>query len=194
MPSGAATRNHQLNVRAAALFQLSKGCVGATAGGEHRVDDHDLTVGNILGQLAEIGVRDERLFVAEHADVAHTRRRDHPQHAVHEAEARAQDGNDRDLLAGQRRQLRRAERRLDHLGRQRQIPRRLVGDVHADLRNQLAKIFDAGVLVAHDAQLVGDQRMVDNVYVLSKFHVTHNSFPFCNHLPIFSFSILVRSA
>lgn len=59
-----------------------------------RVDDHHVTLGNVLGHLAEVGVRLKRFFIAVHADVAHARGGDHAQHTVDKAEARAQDGDD----------------------------------------------------------------------------------------------------
>ena len=48
-----------------------------------------------------------------------------------------------------------------------QVAGGLVGDEHTDLGHQLAEILDAGVLVAHDGQLVRHQGMVHDVHLLA---------------------------
>ena len=46
------------------------------------------------------------------------------------------------------------------LGGQGQIAGSLVGNEHTDLRHQLAEILDAGVLITHDGELMGNQRVI----------------------------------
>ena len=57
-----------------------------------------------------------------------------------------------------------AERR-----RKREVARGLVGDEHTDLGHELAEILDAGVFIAHDGELVGDEGVVHDVYFLVEF-------------------------
>ncbi len=130
-------------------------------------------------------MRLERLFVTEHADMADTGGRDHAQDAVDQAEASAQDGHDSDLLTGERRLLRRADWGLHGLGGEGQIAGRFVGDEHTDLADQLAEVLDAGVLVAHDRQLMRNERMIHNMYVFSKCFRAHDDL-----LCLFCYSII----
>ena len=111
----------------------------------------------------------ERLFIAVHADVAHTGGGHHAQHAVDQAETGAQDGDDNELLACERGGVHLADGGLDVLGGQREVARGLVGDEHTDLGHELAEILDAGVFIAHDGELVGDEGVVHDVYFLVEF-------------------------
>ena len=94
MPSGSSNEDHKLDVVAAALLHLSNGRVGRTAGGKHRIDDHNITLGDILRHFAEVDVRLKRFLVAEHTDVADTSRRNHAQNTVNQSKTGAQNGHD----------------------------------------------------------------------------------------------------
>jgi len=118
-------------------------------------------------------VRFERVLVAEHADVAHAGGGHHAQHTVHQTETGAQDGNDGELLAGQHGNLGLADGGLHRGGGQGQVTGGLIGDEHTDFAHQLAEILDAGVLVAHDGQLVCNQGVIHDVYFFAK----HRSSP-----------------
>ena len=166
---GSGDEHHERDVLAAALDHLADGFAGRAAGGEHRVDDHHVALGHVLGHLAEVGVGFERLFIAVHADVAHTGGGHHAQHAVDQAETGAQDGDDNELLACERGGVHLADGGLDVLGGQREVARGLVGDEHTDLGHELAEILDAGVFIAHDGELVGDEGVVHDVYFLVEF-------------------------
>ena len=162
---------------AAALLHLSNGRVGRTAGSKHRIDDHNITLGDILRHFAEVDVRLKRFLVAEHADVADTSRRNHAQNTVNQSKTGAQNGHDCNFLTGQRRLLRCADRRFNRLGGKRQVAGGLIGDEHTDLADQLAEILDAGALIAHDRQLVCDERMIHDMYMFSKCFCAHNVAP-----------------
>ena len=166
---GRGDENEQLDALAAAILHLRDGCLGGAAGGKHRVNDHNVTLGNILGGLAEVDMGLKRFFIAVHTDMGDTRGGDHTQHAVNKTETGAQNGNDGHFFAGKRGSVHAADRRFDVLGGQRQIARGLVGDQHTDLRDKLTEILDAGGLVTHDRQLVGDEGMVHNVHFLVSF-------------------------
>ena len=47
-------QNHQLDVFAAPLLHLGDGGLGAAAGGQHGIHDHDVPLRNVLGHLAEV--------------------------------------------------------------------------------------------------------------------------------------------
>ena len=174
---GSSNKDHELDVVAAALLHFGDRRVGRAAGGEHGVDDHDIALGDVLRHLAEVDVRLKRFLVAEHTDVADTGRRNHAQNAVDQSKTGAQNGHDCNFLTGQRRLLRRADRRFDRLGGERQITGGLIGDEHPDLADQLPEILDAGVFIAHDRQLVRDERMIHDVYVFSKCFRAHDVAP-----------------
>ena len=160
---------------AAALLHLGDGRVGGAASGKHGIDDQDVALGDILWHFAEIDVRDQRLLVAEHANMTDTGGGDHAQDTVNETETGAEDGNDCEFLTGQRRRVHFADRRFDMLGGHGQVAGRLIGDEHTDLADELAKILDAGVLVPHDGQLVCNQRMIHDVYLRPKILLVHPS-------------------
>ena len=166
---GSGDEHHELDVLAAALLHLADGLGGAAAGGEHGIDDQHVALGHVLGHLAEVGMGLERFFIAVHADVAHARGGDHAQHAVDQTETGTEDGDDHELAAGKGGGVHLADGRFNVLGGERKIAGRLVGDEHTDLADQLAEILDAGVLVAHDRQLVRHEGMVHDVYLAAKF-------------------------
>ena len=112
------------------------------------------------------------LLVPVHADVAHPGGGNHPQHAVHQAQARPEDGHHGELLALQRGGDGLADGGLHLLGGQGQVPGGLVGDQHPDLGDDLPEILDAGVLVPQDGQLVGHQGVVHDVYFTAHHSIT----------------------
>ena len=114
----------------------------------------------------------QRLLIPEHADVAHPGGGHHPQHAVHQAQARPEDGHHGELLALQRGGDGLADGGLHLLGGQGQVPGGLVGDQHPDLGDDLPEILDAGVLVPQDGQLVGHQGVVHDVYFTAHHSIT----------------------
>ena len=111
-------------------------------------------------------MRLECFFIAVHADVTHARGGNHAQHTVDKPEAGTQDGDNNKLLARKRGRVHLADGGLDVLGGQREVTRGLIGDEHTDLGHELAEILDAGVLIAHDGELVGDEGVVHDVYFL----------------------------
>ena len=110
----------------------------------------------------------QRLLIAVHTDVSHAGGGDQTQHAVYQTKTGTEDGNHHEFAARQRGRFHFADRCFDVLGGQGKVPGSLIGDEHADLGYQLAEILDAGVLVAHDRQLVGHQGMVHDVHFLAK--------------------------
>ena len=68
-----------------------------------------------------------------------------------------------DLLAGDHRRVHRRQRGFDPLGRHRQVAGDLVAHEQGDLAQQLAEQDGGRALVAHQGELVADQRMIDHL-------------------------------
>ena len=66
-----------------------------------------------------------------------------------------------------------AHRSLDFHILQRKIPGDFISHQHADFLQQLAEILGAGLLHAHDSQLVLNQRMINHSY-LQICHFNHS--------------------
>ena len=81
----------------------------------------------------------KRVGVAVEADVADLDVRHQGHHAVHHAEAGAEDGDYGQLLAGYLAALRHCERGLDFDVLQGQVAGRLVAHQHGDLTHELAE-------------------------------------------------------
>ena len=160
---GSGHQDHELDVPAAQLLHLGDGHVGAAAGSQHGVNDQHIAVGDVLGVLQEVEVRLQRLLIAVHTDMRHTGGGNQRQNTVLKAQTCAEDGNNGQLLAGQHGRFAGAQGRFDGLCGHRQIAGGLIGQQHGDLANQRTEILHAGVLVAHDRQLVLHQRVIHNV-------------------------------
>ena len=152
----------ELDVLGTALLDLADGVAGAAAGGQHRIQNKDLALIDVAGQLAVVLDRHQRLLVAVHADVADLGGGDQVQHAVHHAEAGAQDGDQSQLTAGQ--DLGAGQSHggldLDFLGGQ--VAGSLIAEQHRDLAHEVTELLGAGVAVTQQADFVLDQGMVNN--------------------------------
>ncbi len=129
---------------------------------QHRVDDDDQALGHVVGRLEVIFVRLERLGIAVDADVGDARRRDEIEHAFEQAVAGAQDRGEHRLLALKDRRIHGRQRRFDVERGERQVAGDLVGQEQRDLAQQLAEARGRRGLVAHQGELVLDQRVVDD--------------------------------
>ena len=97
--------------------------------------------------------------------MAHARTRNHLQHAVEKTIARAQDGGEHDLLAVDHAGFHGLQRGLDLNLVHGHLARDLVGQQGAEFVHQLAETLGAGVLAAHQRELVLDQGVIDDVDV-----------------------------
>ena len=84
-------------------------------------------------------VEREAIDMLDMVDMADPGRGHQVQHAVQQAVAGAQDGDEAELLAGDGLALRRLQRRLDAHRLQRQVARGLVGHQQAELARQAAE-------------------------------------------------------
>ena len=151
---------HKLDVVDTALFNHVYGVDGAAAGRQHRVHHNDLPLADIAGQLAEVLDGLGGLLVAVQADMAHLGGGNQRQHPVHHAKAGTQDGDDGQLASGQHFGFTAADGGFHRYLLQRQIAGRLVTHQGRYLGGQLPKVLAAGLLFAHQGDLMLDQRMV----------------------------------
>ena len=100
-------------------------------------------------------------LVTLHTDVAHASGGHQVEDAVDHAEARTQDGNNGELLAGKLLKHGGGDGSLDLDVFHGQVAHGLVAVKERKLAHELAELVGAGALVAQDRQLVLDERMVD---------------------------------
>ncbi len=146
----------------AALLQALHGGDSRIGGGQHRIEHQDHAVGDVGGRLEIILHRLERFRIAIEADMGDAGGGEEVQHPVEEADARAQDRREDELLARDLRSHHRGERSFDLHHLDGDVPGHLVAEQHADLVEELAKPFRRARLVAHQRQLVLDERVVDD--------------------------------
>ena len=173
MPFGGRDQHHQPDRLRPALPEQRDRLHRRPAGREHRVDDQGLARGDVGGQLAVVRVRRQRVGVAVDPDVADAGGRHQPQHPGLHRETGAQDRDDGEFLAGERRAPRHADRRLHLDGAQRQVARHLERHEHREFFDELAKLLVPGPHVPEHRQLVLDQRMVEHA------HLAHARPPWC---------------
>ena len=162
---GRAYDAHELDVLDADFLQEHRRSSRAAAGGQHRVDDYRVALLDVGRHFEVVLHRLERVGVAVEADVADLHVRHQGHHAVHHAQARAEDGHYRQLLARYVAALRNSQRGLDFDVLQGQVAGRLVAHQHRYLTDKLTEGLGACVLVAQDAQFVLDKGMVEYVHI-----------------------------
>ena len=151
---------------APAAFRRVDGGGGGVAGGEHGVERDGDALGEVGGDLGVVLDRLQRRLVAVEADEADAGGGDELEDAVEEAVAGAQDRDEGELLALEDGGVHLGERGADGLHRHRQVAGDLVGEEEADLAQELAEARGRGVVLAHERELVLDQRVVDDLQVL----------------------------
>ena len=152
----------ELDPLCAVLLDLADGVDGAAAGGQHRVQDQDVALGDILGQLAEVLHRLQGGLVAVQADEADLCGGQQGQHTVQHTHACAQDGHQSQLAASQNLGLCHGDGRLDLDLFQRQVTGGFVAQQGRDLANEVTELLGAGLLVAKQADLVLQQGMLND--------------------------------
>ena len=152
----------ELDALCAMLLDLGDGVNGAAAGSQHRVQNQNIALCDILRQFAEVLHGLQGLLVAVQADEAHLCSGQQGQHTVQHTHACAQDGHQSQLAASQHLGLCHGDGRLDLHLFQRQVTGRFVAQQGCDLANEVTELLGAGLLVAQNAQLVLQQRMLND--------------------------------
>jgi len=157
---GSRDQHQEVDVLGALLAEQLNRCGRRTARCEHGVHDEHVALSDVLGELAVVLDRLQGLRVAVQTHVTDAGGGDELQDAVDHPEPCAQDRNDGDLLAGEH-----IGRGLGYRGQhgglgELKAARRLVGLEHREFLHELAELLGAGLLVAHDRQLVLNQRVV----------------------------------
>ena len=144
---------------------LFDGGGGRIAGGQHRIDDDDQPILKMRRRLEIVFDRFERLVVAIDADMGDASGRDQVEHAVEQAVAGAQDRDEDQLLALDGGRVHCRHRRLDGDHFQLDVARHLVAHEVGNLAQEPPEPGNGGLLVAHDGQLVLDQRVIDDRHI-----------------------------
>ena len=152
----------ELDALCTVLLDLGDGVNGAAAGCQHRVQDQNVALCNVLGQLAEVLHGLQGLLVAVQADEAHLCSGQQGQHTVQHTHACAQDGHQSQLAASQHLGLCHGDGCFDLHLFQRQVTGRFVAQQGRDLANEVTELLGTGLLVAQNAQLVLQQRMLND--------------------------------
>ena len=157
---------------AAALLDEIDGGAGASAGREHRIEQDDEALIDVLGQLAVVFVRLERFMIAVKSDMPDLCGGDEGVDTVDHAETGAEDRDDSKLLAGDdgSHRFRDWGFNRDQLGRQ--IAKRFIAHQGGYLLDQLAELHIAGIYVAQQSDLVRNKRMIEDYRIF----VQHFSF------------------
>ena len=117
-------------------------------------------------------------LVALHANVAHAGRGHQVEDAVDHAKARAQNGDDGELLAGKLLKRGGRDGSLDFDILHGQVAHGLVAVKKRKLAHELTELVGADLLVAQDRQLMLDERMIDKRYAGRIVGNGHGSCPF----------------
>ena len=145
---GGGNQANELDVLGTALFDLANGVNGAAAGSQHGIQHQNVTLGDILRQLAEVLHGLQGLFVAVQADEAHLGSGQQGQHTVQHTHAGTQDGHQSQLAACQHLGLCHGDGCFDLHLFQRQVTGRFVAQQGRDLANEVTELLGAGLFVA----------------------------------------------
>ena len=107
-----------------------------------------------------------RLRVPEQADVADFGRGDQVNHGVYHAQASPEHRHNGQLLPGQDLNLGHTDGSLHLSCLHGEIPGGLIAHEGGDFADQLPELLDAGVFTPQDGELVLDQRVIQNVYMV----------------------------
>ena len=152
----------ELDALCAVLLDLGNGINGAAAGCQHGIQNQNITLGDILGQLAEVFHGLQGLLVAVQADKADLCSGQQGQHTVQHTHACTQDGHQSQLAACQHLGLCHGDGGLDLDLLHGQVTGGLVAQQGCDLADQITELLGTGLLVAQDAQLVLQQGMLND--------------------------------
>ena len=160
---GASDDRQQVDIVGPGPGQHVESVDGATAGGQHRVDQQHLPLADPFRQLLVVLDRAVGLRVAVEAEVADPAVGDQGQDGLHHHQPGPENADDGRGRAIQHRRLGGGDRRGDRDRFRRQVTQRLVGGQQRDLLAQRSERRRLGGFVAQHGDLVGHQRVVDHV-------------------------------
>jgi hypothetical protein len=158
---GRGDETEETNALCAGAFERVDRGDRAAAGGEHRIEQQELTLGRIAGNFEVIVDRFERVVIAIESDVSDARRRHELENAFDHSEPGAEDWHERELLAGDALADGSLEGRVDRDVFEREVGRGLVGHEHRDLVDEFLENLRRRAAVAENRDLVLDERMAD---------------------------------
>ena len=164
---GRADDAHKLNILAAFCLNEVDCRNCAAAGCEHRIENDDFAVCDIVGKFAVVLLGFKRFVVAIKTDVSDFCGGDKSKDTVYHAETCAENRNDCDVICNnagfsdRNRGFNLNFLRID-------IAESLKCHKHCDFFHKFAKLFAAGTFITHNCNFVCDKRVIENGYVVHK--------------------------
>ncbi len=152
----------ELDARCTGALERGDGARRAAAGGEHRIEEEEITLGGVTRDLEVVVHRLERVVVAVEADVSDACARHQLEDTLDHAEARAQDGHQRELLACHPVAGHGFQRRVHGDRGKCEVGGGLIGHQHRNLVHQFLEDLLGRRLVAQQCQLVLHEGMRDD--------------------------------
>src|SRR6185312_7143066 len=159
---GRGDETEEANPRCAGALERVDGSNGASARREHRIEQEEIALAGVRGNLEVVVHRLERLVIAVQPDVSDARGRNELEDSFHHPEARAEDRDERELLAAHALCSHAFERRVDVDGLKREFTRRLVRHQHRDLVDEFLEDLRRRLPVAQYAKLMLYERVPDD--------------------------------
>ena len=164
------------------LFQETDGVDRGAAGGEHRVDDVDLKVFEVVRELAIIFMRLMGDLIAVKADMADAGGWDKLGQTIDHAHAGTEDWDEAKLAAANHLNGGLFDRSLDLDVLGWDVAKSLITLHDGDFLNKLTEFAGRSVLITKNGDLVSNERVFENCNVWILFH---RLFPFWNIIGLF---------
>ena len=162
---GSRNNAHELYRSGVSLLYLRNGVYSRAAGSKHGIENDNIALADIAGQLAVILNRLQSFGVAVKADVTDSGGGNEGQNAVNHAESGSENRNKGELLARKSLSGHSGNGSLNFNILERKISCCLIAHEHRYLAHESAELFGSGVLVSEDGQLMLDKRMICYCYV-----------------------------
>ena len=146
----------------ASLLEVGDRSAGGAAGSQHRVDQQVAEALRVGRELPVVANGLQRLLVSVEAQVADPGPGNEPQHPFDHAQPRPQYGHDHQKVLTDATGPHLLQRRLEGDFLTHQAACGVKGHQECDLRDKLPYPLVAGMAIAHEGQLVFDQRMLND--------------------------------
>ena len=135
---------------------------GASSGGEHGIEDKEVSFGHVTWDLEVVVDWLKCVVVSVESDVAYAGGRDEAKNSFHHPKSSAQNGNKSEFLAAYVPSEGRLEGSGDLDWFDRKIDGGLIRHEHGNLIHELLENLGRSVAIPEDRQLVLNERMPDN--------------------------------